>query len=68
MDELLTITEVSKKLKCNRNYVYSLINAGLLPHLIVGSKKVRKVALDKFLEKYEGWDLSDPNNPVQMAT
>ena len=51
---LLTIKEVAKELKVNTNYVYRLINAGLLPYVKLGSKKVRRETLEKFLEKYDG--------------
>ena len=61
-DILYTVTEVSKLLKSNTNYVYSLINEGLLPALKLGSMKVRRTALLVFLERYEGKDLTDPGN------
>ena len=51
---LLTIKEVAKELKVNTNYVYRLINAGLLPYVKLGSKKVRRETLEKFLEKHDG--------------
>ncbi len=61
-DMLFTVSEVAKIIKCNKSVVYNLINKGLLPCLILGHKKVRKVALENFLEKYEGMDLSDLDN------
>lgn len=66
MDELLTTSEVSRLLKCNKNFVGDLIKAGLLPYLQLGSRKVRRKSLEDFLEKYEGWDLSDPYNPKKI--
>lgn len=59
---LLTVQQVSKLLHCNRGYVYELIKNNLLPVLKLGSTRVRKVALENFLAKYEGYDLSDPSN------
>ena len=53
----LTVKEVSKELHVNVNYVYRLINAGLLPCLKLGAKKVRVEALKEFLKKYEGQDI-----------
>lgn len=38
--------------------VYDLMNLGFLPYLIVGSKKVRRSTLDKFLKDYDGVDLN----------
>jgi len=61
-DVLYTVNEVAKLIKCNTNYVYDLIKAGLLPALKLGSYKIRRTALLEFLEKYEGKDLTDPNN------
>lgn len=65
-DVLYTVAEVAKLIKCNTNYVYELIKKGLLPGLKLGSMKVRKAALLEFLEKYEGKDLTDPNNIVDL--
>ena len=38
---LLTVAEVAKMLKVNRNFVYNLINNGELEAVRVGSIKVR---------------------------
>lgn len=63
---LYTVKEVSKILKVNVHYVYALIKKGKLPALKIGSLKVRKEALEKFLEEYEGYDLTDPQNCQKM--
>lgn len=57
---LLTIAEVAKELKCNVTYVHRLRKAGLLPCIKLGTYKVRKEALEEFLRKYEGYDLTEP--------
>ncbi len=54
---LLTIKEVAKELKVNANYVYRLINSGLLPYVQLGSKKVRRESLEKFLKLYDGTNI-----------
>jgi len=59
-DVLYTVSEVSKLIKTNPAYVYELIKAGHLPVLKLGSMKIRKVTLDRFLEKNEGNDLTNP--------
>ncbi|WP_312939738.1 helix-turn-helix domain-containing protein [Oscillibacter sp.] len=59
---IYTVKEVSLLLHSNIGYVYQLIDLGLLPALKLGSLKVRKEALDEFLRKYEGYDLSDLGN------
>lgn len=65
-DILYTVAETAKLLKTNPNYIYKLINKGLLPALNVGSLKVRKISLLKFLEDYEGKDLSDLDNIKEL--
>jgi excisionase family DNA binding protein len=61
-DVIYTISEVAKLIKCNTNYVYELIKANLLPGMKLGSMKVTRSSLLKFLEKYQGYDLTDPFN------
>ena len=57
-----TVKEVSVLLHTNPAYIYRIINLGLLPALKLGSIRVRRDALEDFLRRYEGHDLSDPNN------
>lgn len=60
MEQMLyTVAEVATILKTNKTYVYSLINAGLLPALKLGSLKIRKASLEEFLKNYDGMDLTD---------
>ena len=61
-DILYTVSEVSKLLKTNPNYVYELINKGFLPALKLGSLKIRRSSLLEFLKVNEGKDLTDLNN------
>ena len=56
---IYTVREVSQLLRTNAAFIYKLIDIGLLPALKLGSIRVRKEALDAFLQKYEGCDLSD---------
>lgn len=57
---LYTMKEVSEILKTNVTYVHRLRKAGLLPVIKLGTYKVRKEALETFLKKYEGCDLTEP--------
>lgn len=67
MEEMLyTVTEASKIIKTNPAYVYELIHAGLIPVLKLGSIKIRRTALLEFLEKYEGYDLTNPNDVKKL--
>ena len=59
---LYTVKQVSELIHTNQAYVYTLIKAGLLPALKLGSYKVRKAALNYFLLNHEGQDLTDPRN------
>ena len=47
---LLTVTEVAKMLKVNRNFVYNLIKNGELEAVKIGSIKVKKEALNRYIE------------------
>lgn len=48
---LYTVSEVSKMLKVNRNYVYKLIKNGELEAVKIGSIKVRKDALNEYINR-----------------
>ena len=61
-DILYTVKETAKLLKTNTNYIYDLINKGLLPALKLGSFKIRKSTLLEFLSEHEGQDLTDLDN------
>ena len=65
-DVLYTVKEVADIIKTNKQYVYELINAGLLPALRLGCLKVRKAALLEFLERYEGKDLRNINEIADL--
>lgn len=67
MSEMLyTVKEAAEILKTNVNYVHELRKNNLLPFLKLGSYKVRKSALEDFLAKYEGYDLTDPSQIKQL--
>ena len=46
---LYTVSEVSKMLKVNRNYVYKLIKNGELEAVKIGSIKIKREALNKYV-------------------
>ncbi|HAZ18654.1 MAG TPA: DNA-binding protein [Clostridiales bacterium] len=45
------VKEVSEIIHTNQTYVYTLIKTGLLPALKLGSYKIRKETLMRFLEE-----------------
>ena len=64
MEERLiyTVQEVASILHSSPNYIYELIRKGYLPAIKLGSLKVLKTTLERFLIQNEGRDLSDLNN------
>lgn len=49
---LYTVKEVARVLQVSINTVYSLMNTGKLPYLLIGSKKIRGSDLERFIETY----------------
>lgn len=67
MEQMLyTVAETSKILKTNSSYVYNLIKLGFLPAIKLGSYKIRKSALENFLQEYENKDLTDLENVKEL--
>lgn len=65
MEQLVfTVKEVSKIIHTNQTYIYSLIKAGLLPALKLGSYKIRREALLDFLAKCED---NNPKDPLDFS-
>ena len=59
---LYTVKAVAELLHTNPTYIYNLIKSGLLPVFKLGSYKIRRESLNKFLPYYDGKDLTDLNN------
>lgn len=59
-DMLYTANEVAKILKVNVDYVHKLRKSGILPFLKIGQYKCRRSSLEKFLQDYEGKDITNP--------
>ena len=47
---LLSVSEVAKMLKVNRNFVYNLIKNGELEAVKIGSIKVKQEALNRYID------------------
>lgn len=67
-ETLYTVKEVASILRTNVNYVYKLMNTGLLKYLVIGQKKVRESTLNEFIRTYEGYDISDLDNIKEVGT
>ena len=65
-DMLYTVKEVSQILKCNIDMVHRLRKSGLIRFMKLGSYKVRKAELERFLAEGEGKDLTDPFNIKEL--
>lgn len=61
-DMVYTVPEVAEILKTNTDYVYKLYNSGLLKFMKLGRLKCRKSTLEAFLEKWDGYDLTVPED------
>ena len=61
-----TVQEVAKILHSSPNYIYQLIYKGYLPAIKLGSMKVLKSSLEKFLIVNEGNDLSYIDNIKEL--
>ncbi len=70
MNEILvyTVQEVARILHSSPNYIYTLIDKGYLPAIKLGSIKILKSTLEKFLVENEGNDLSDISNIKKLET
>lgn len=59
MDLLYTVKETSQILKVNINKVYELIDKGYIKAMKLGRYKIRRTELERFVEEFEGKDLTD---------
>ncbi len=62
--KVYSVKEVATLLKVGPPRVYELIDSGALKVIKLGYIKVPAEELDKFIKKYTGKDLSDPNHIV----
>ena len=68
MEEILyTVSEVSELLKVNRNAVYELIKKKKLQALKLGSMKVTRRELLRFLEDNTGNDLTNLDDIKELV-
>lgn len=49
---IYTVKEAAKVLCTNINSVYALMNSRRLPYLIIGSKKIRGLDLEQFINSH----------------
>ncbi len=68
MKMLYSVKEISEVLGVSLHIAYDLIYKGYLPAMKLGGIKVRKAALEKFLEEYEGKDLTNLDNVIDFES
>ncbi|MEK3975553.1 helix-turn-helix domain-containing protein [Psychrobacillus sp. FSL K6-1267] len=68
MNKLHDVAEVAKILKCNKNFVYSLIKSGQLQGLKLGRMKVSSTELESFILRNTGKDITDPYNIKELES
>lgn len=61
-DVIYTVSEVAGLLKVNKNSIYNLLKAGIIHGLKLGSIKVTRAELLRFLDDNNGMDLSNLND------
>ena len=64
---IFTVREASKILHLSPNYIYQLIAKGYLPAIKLGSIKILRSSLERFLEENEGKDFTDLDNIVKLT-
>ena len=57
MEELYTVQDIARIIKCNVTYVHKLRKTGLLKFMKLGSYKCRVSTFLAFLDEYDGKDL-----------
>ena len=63
---IYTVQETAKILHSSPNYIFFLIEKGYLPALKLGSIKILKTTLEKFLTENEGNDFSNLTNVKKL--
>lgn len=67
-DRLMSLEEVQARLRSSKTVVKALVDFELLPALNFGkNRRVRKVTLNAFLEKYEGTDIYEVIDQMRVS-
>ena len=65
-DYLMSVSEVAKRLKTDKNFVYELIKRKILNAIKLRSLKIRNTEVNRFLIENDGKDLTDLNNIKEL--
>lgn len=66
-DRLLEMTEVAQLLGTTADRAHALRKAGLLKCMKLGHIKCRYSTLMKFIETWDGYDVTDPTNIKELG-
>ncbi|MDK8641305.1 helix-turn-helix domain-containing protein [Niallia taxi] len=64
---IYTVKETAELLKCNKNYVYSLLRKGHLKCLKLGQLKIPAYEIDDFLRRNIGKDFSNQDHVTELV-
>lgn len=64
---LYSVKEVATLLHTSPNFVYQLISKGFIPAIKIGSIKILKSSLEKFLIDNEGYDFTNLDNVEKIT-
>ena len=57
-NRVFTVAETAEILRCSEGFVRRILNCGLMRYMKIGDIKIRSEALDEFLEKFDGEDVT----------
>lgn len=66
MQKLYSVKELTKISGLNKNLIYDFINFGYLRAIKFKTIKVTENSWNEFIDKYNGYDLSDLKNPKKI--
>ena len=59
---LYSVPEFAKLLGIGETLASAIVNSGLIQYLNLGGRKIRRESVEKFLDEYDGYDLSNLSN------
>lgn len=59
---LYSVSEFAKLLGIGETLASAIVNSGLIPYLKLGGRKIRRKSVEKFLDEYDGYDLTNLSN------
>ena len=57
-NRVFTVAETAEILRCSEGFVRRILTCGLMRYMKIGDIKIRSEALDEFLERFDGEDVT----------